>query len=185
MRTRLEGQNVVLPNFKYHPDPIFTRSIRAGSSVCDCCGQARGFEYTASFYSAHDPKPTLCPWCIASGDAASKYEGQFSDDYPLHQAGIAEDIILEVCERTPGYASWQQEIWQSHCADACEFHGDADPLELRALTDAALANLLRANGMTTADWASFVRTYQVGGNPAVYKFVCRRCREAIYSLDFT
>jgi hypothetical protein len=174
-----------LPAFRYHPDPFASGSIKSGSVVCDCCGQARGFEYTASFYTAHKPKPALCPWCIANGEAAKKYAGQFSDSYPLRHAGIAEDIIREVCERTPGYSSWQQEIWQSHCGDACEFHGDAEPAELRALSAPALANVLRAHGMQEHHWRKIVDGYQKGGNPAVYKFVCRVCREPLYCVDRT
>lgn len=176
---------MALPDFKYHPDPIATGAIEVGSAACDCCGKSPGFEYSASFYTAHTPKPKICPWCIANGEAAKKYDGQFSDDYPLRTAGIAEDIVREVCERTPGYSSWQQEYWQSHCGDACEFHGDAEPAELRALSNAALANVLRHNGMKESHWRSLLETYQEGGNPAVYKFVCRQCRESIYCLDFT
>jgi len=176
---------VPLPDFRYHPDPMATGSFKVSSAVCDCCGQSRGFEYASSIYSKQRKRPTLCPWCIASGEAAAKYSGMFSDDYPLRKAGIAEGIIREVCERTPGYNSWQQEVWQSHCSDACEFHGDAEPAELRALSNGALADLLRHNMIKQDHWRALVQGYQRGGNPAVYKFVCRHCHVPIYCLDYT
>jgi uncharacterized protein CbrC (UPF0167 family) len=175
----------MLPIFRYHPSPISTGSIKSGSVTCDCCGQVRQFEYVASFYTRHTPKVRLCPWCIASGEAARKYKGRFSDDYSLRNAGIAEDIIREVCERTPGYNSWQQETWQSHCGDACEFHGDAELADLRALRNGDLTDLLHRNLMKEHQWQSLLATYRKGGNPAVYKFVCRQCRVPMYSVDFT
>lgn len=139
----------------------------------------------ASFYTAHSPKPKLCPWCIANGEAAKKYDGQFSDDCPLRECKVAEEIVAEVCERTPGYSSWQQEVWQSHCGDACAFHGDAEPEELRSLVGNALKSVLNRNGMNEHHWRSFLNDYQKGGNPAVYKFSCRQCGDPIYYLDFT
>ena len=176
---------MVLPEFKYHPDPLSTGSIRAESIRCDCCDQAREFEYASSFYTAHSPKPKICPWCVSTGEAARKFQGTFSDEYPLRRSGIAEDIIREVCERTPSFNSWQQEVWQHHCGDACEFHGDAEPTELAALKGEKLTALLHNIGMTELRWKSLVRGYSKGGNPAVYKFVCRQCRDAIYFPDFT
>lgn len=174
-----------LPKFRYHPDPLSTGSVVPGSAVCDCCGEARGFEYASSLYTAHKPKPKICPWCIESGEAAKKFDGQFSDDYPLAEAGIPDDVIKEVCERTPGYNSWQQETWEAHCGDACEFHGDADPSELKGLSGERLKAVADRFGAKPEQWSSFVGNYQKGGNPAVYKFVCRQCGASIYSLDFT
>lgn len=174
-----------LPDFQYHPDPLATGAVKAGGGVCDCCSQARGFEYTASFYTAHDEDLTLCPWCIANGDAARKYEGVFSDDVPLIEAGLPASIVREVCERTPGYSSWQQEIWQSHCGDACEFHGDAEPAELSSLSGDALACFLNRELLNLDQWRSILAGYQKGGNPAVYKFVCRQCRVAVFTMDCT
>lgn len=174
-----------LPPFKYHPDPIGTGSIEASPAECDCCGQARGYIYVGSFYAAGRETPKLCPWCIASGDAAEKYEGEFSDDYPLQDAELDEAIVREVCERTPGYVSWQQEVWLSHCRDACEFHGDAEPDELRALSEDVLADLLAVNGINAEHWPALLESYRKGGDPSVYKFVCRHCGTPRYGLDFT
>lgn len=176
---------MALPQFRYHPDPLATGAIEPGPAVCDCCGETKGYVYAATFYTAHLDVPTLCPWCIASGEAARKYDGQFADDRPLREAGLADEIVREVCERTPGYISWQQEVWQAHCGDACEFHGDAEPDEMRALDGDALAEFLDSNGITEDDWTGILDGYEKGGDPAVYKFVCRRCRKIVYSLDFT
>ena len=93
-----------LPKFKYHPDPIPTGAIKVSKEICECCNQARGYMYASSIYAKEEIE-FICPWCIADGFAARKFDGIFSDDYPLQQAGISQDIISEVCERTPGYNS--------------------------------------------------------------------------------
>ena len=173
-----------LPFFKYHPDPVSTGSIKPSADVCACCRQARGYVYAGSFYTAEE-KPALCPWCIASGDAAKKYDGLFSDDYPLREARVSDDVIREVCERTPGYNSWQQEVWLTHCDDACEFHGDAEPAELRAIEWTRANDLLQDERMDERKWADFTQNYTKGGDPAVYKFVCRHCRIVLYGVDYT
>lgn len=175
----------MIPAFRYHPNPIATGSIKESDIVCRCCSQARGFIYTGSVYAPGSLRDSFCPWCIADGSAAQKFEAMFSDDHPLAADGVSEDVIEEVTTRTPGYNSWQQEVWLSCCKDACEFHGDAPRSELQALQGDALARTLVAWEWREPNWQRFVQHYQPGGNPAVYKFVCRRCCAPKYALDFT
>ena len=40
----------MLPNFRYHPDPVATGNVVPSDTVCLCCGQARGYIYKASVY---------------------------------------------------------------------------------------------------------------------------------------
>jgi uncharacterized protein len=109
----------------------------------------------------------------------------FSDDSPLVQAGVPEEVVEEVTKRTPGYNSWQQETWLSCCNDACEFHGDAPRAELQALQGDGLARTLAAWGWKERNWPQFIQHYQAGGNPAVYKFCCHHCGVVKYAVDFT
>ncbi|MFT5137179.1 MAG: hypothetical protein ACI8XV_002216 [Arenicella sp.] len=173
-----------LPKFKYHPDPISTGAIKSSDEACECCGKTRGFIYTSTIY-AEDEIEILCPWCIADGSAAKKYDGMFSDDYPLQQSGVPDDVISEVCERTPGYISWQQEEWQSHCGTACEFHGDTEKSELEALAGDSLEIFLKKEMIKSDVWENILENYEKGGNPAVYKFKCNKCPEIIYTMDFS
>jgi hypothetical protein len=174
-----------IPAFTYHPDPIATGSVRPSDMICRCCGQARGYIYTSSVYAIDTLEDSICPWCIADGSAARKFEAMFSDDRPLAQAGLPDEVIEEVTRRTPGYNSWQQEIWLSCCNDACEFHGDAPCDELQALQGDALARTLAAWEWRERNWPQFVQHYKPGGNPAVYKFRCRHCGVMKYAVDFT
>ena len=173
-----------LPGFKYHPDPLATGNVIESDEPCECCGENRGYLYKATIY-AEDEIANICPWCIASGDAASRFDAMFSDDYPLLEAGLPEQIVDEVVRRTPGYNSWQQEEWQVHCEDACEFHGYASKQELASLKDARLSEFLAVQMIDHDSWKSLVQVYQAGGNPAIYKFVCRHCDKIIYTMDHT
>jgi uncharacterized protein len=174
-----------IPTFTYHPDPLATGSVKASDISCRCCGVSRGYIYTASVYAPGSYRDCICPWCIADGSAAEKFEAMFSDDQPLFEVGVPPAVIEEVTRRTPGYNSWQQEEWLCCCGDACEFHGDAPRSELQALHSDALARTLSAWNWREQDWAQFVQHYQPSGNPAVYKFRCRHCGEIKYGVDFT
>lgn len=81
-----------LPEFKYHPNPIATGAIKTSDETCECCGRERGDIYTSTLY-AEEEIEFICPWCIADGSAANKFDGLFSDDYPLQNAGLSEEVI--------------------------------------------------------------------------------------------
>ena len=175
----------MIPEFRYHPNPITTGNVQPSETVCLCCGRNRGYIYMASVYSRETLNEAICPFCIADGSAAEKFNAVFSDDYPLYEAGISSEIVDEVTQRTPGFISWQQEVWLTCCKDACEFHGDAPKTELRELEGESLERFLSEIEWSEAEWKDFVPHYEAGGNPAVYKFVCRHCKRPLYGMDFT
>ncbi|XPV74699.1 MAG: CbrC family protein [Desulfovibrio sp.] len=172
------------PYFKYHPDPFASLSMEKRTGICDCCGKETPFIYETSFYAIKRPD-TLCPWCIANGKAAAKYNGKFNTSDPLYAAGIPEYIIKKVCERTPGYSSWQEERWLSHCNDACAFHGDAPKHELIAFGGEELKMFLFERLMSQEDWEQLLENYTKGGNPAVYKYKCLKCGKVLFDIDNT
>jgi len=171
-----------LPIFKYHPDPLATGAVKRSDVVCECCGQARGFVYTSHLYCAEEVE-AICPWCIADGSAAEKFRGMFCDDSPLIEAGLSEDIIDEVCHRTPCFNSWQQQVWLSCCNDACEFHGDVPAAELVGMDNEAVATAFQGGRLSLSQVEKLKRYYRPGGNPAIYKWVCRHCGKVQYDDD--
>lgn len=173
-----------LPKFIYHPDPLKTGAVIESSKICPCCDQARGFIYSLRIY-ARGLIEHICPWCIASGEAATKFAGRFVDDHPLTQLGLAKEIIEEVCLRTPGYESWQQESWLACCHDACEFHGDATQEELLNLDQDGIEALCEyAEVFSIDDLRDIIAEYEPAGSPAFYKFICRHCRKVRYHVDY-
>lgn len=173
-----------LPTFKYHPNPIATGAVKESDAACECCGQARGFIYTSRLYSAQKVE-AICPWCIADGSAAKKFEGMFCDDSPLAEAGLAEEVIGEVSQRTPCFNSWQQQVWLTCCEDACEFHGNVSTAEVAAMDIDAAAEAFHGRWPNESQFEQFKKNYRPGGNPAIYKWVCRHCAKVQLYADFT
>lgn len=174
-----------LPTFRYHPDPIATGAIATSDETCACCGKARGYIYVASVYSIQELNNLLCPWCIADGSAARKFDASFSDSYPLSKAGLAPEVIEEVHLRTPGYISWQQEDWLFHCGDACEFHGDAAASDAVSVSPETKADWLARYCQDEEGWKWVTEGYEPGGDSALYKFVCRHCRMVLLGWDLS
>ncbi|MEV5610529.1 CbrC family protein [Streptomyces sp. NPDC052225] len=117
-----------MPAFRYHPDPLASGSFRASSEVCVCCDRRTGWIYTATFFTAQDTSGRFCPWCIADGSAAERYEDEFTDSYGLD--GVSDEVVHEVTRRTPGFRSWQDPHWLVHCHDAAAFIGEVGYAEL-------------------------------------------------------
>lgn len=158
--------------------------IAESDEECPCCGIARGYIYTVAVYSEEELE-NVCPWCIAGGTLATKFDATLVDDSPLRDAGVSEAIIEEVTTRTPGYHSWQQESWICCCNDACEFHGDASRLELQSLDEAGLERLAQRTEFSLNDLRGVISRYQAGGGSAFYKFVCRHCGQICFHWEST
>ena len=173
-----------LPVFKYHPDPIATGAIKKDDSTCECCDQVSGYVYASTVYCP-DEVEAVCPWCIADGSAAKKFDGMFSDPSPLHEEGIQEDIINEVTKRTPGFSSWQQEVWLSCCNDACEFHGDLSKQEMKAMTLEEFQSAFEDKRLNEEIMNQVKEGYEPGGSPAIYKWKCRHCGGIKHYADYT
>lgn len=106
-----------LPKFKYHSDPLKTKSIELEETDCPVCGKHSDYCYVGPLYS-RETVEGICPWCIADGSAAKKYDGQFNSGCD----GVDNDeFIDELIHRTPGFCSVQGGPWMSHCGDYCEF----------------------------------------------------------------
>lgn len=174
----------MLPNFKYHPAPINTGSIEKSDEICECCNRNRGYVYTSSVYAVEDVE-FICPWCIADGSVHQKYDAELIDSYSLLEEGLSEDIIQEVCCRTPGYISWQSEVWLTCCNDACEFHGDVSKLEMQTISADRLEQLSQDSDFAIGDLKEMIKHYQPKSSPAFYKFVCLHCSQVKYHMDFS
>ena len=174
-----------LPRFAYHPDPVGTGVLREGAERCRACGRARGWIYTGPVYAVEDLHDALCPWCIADGSAARRYDASFVDADPLLVQGLPREIVDVVSERTPGYFTWQSEEWPAHCGDACSFHGRLRRERLEALSGEARTRLAAELHVEEGDWSAFATAYQPGGDPLIHLFVCRVCGAERFHVDYS
>ena len=72
-----------LPVFKYHPDPIDTGTFVTSEAECAVCNQKTGYVYEGPLYSLEadeddESQASVCLWCIANGNAATKLNVQYS-----------------------------------------------------------------------------------------------------------
>ena len=172
-----------LPTFKYHPDPLDTGNVVQSDIECVCCGKQRGYIYTGPVYAVEEYDNEICPWCIADGTAHEKLDAEFHDSEGvpgwafMDCPEVSEDIIEEICWRTPGFAGWQQEQWATCCDDAAAFLGRAGHKELNERWPGAIEAIQDSTGLDDAEWTSFFRALQRAGAPTAYVFQCLHCKK--------
>lgn len=172
-----------LPGFPYHPDPLGTGSVVASDAGCVCCGGRRGYVYAGPVYAVADLARKLCPWCLADGSAAERYEAQFTEI----DGRVPPEVLRAVAERTPGFVGWQQERWLVHCGDAAVFLGRVGAAALAQHPDAV--EHLRADlgwgGADEPGFGRFLSALDADGQPTGYLFRCRVCAGHLAYADFT
>lgn len=173
-----------LPFFKYHPNPVETENIKVSEDICLCCNQNRGYIYQASIHTKLRLNGSVCPWCIADGSAAKKFDATFTDCGFIKT--ISEEIKEELSKRTPGYICWQVNVWSFHCDDACEFHGDVSEDEVRSFDEETFLRFCDDNFLDEENGKEMIsQYYEYPGNPAIYKFVCRHCQDVSFYMDMS
>ncbi len=163
-----------LPTFPYFRDPVGEGVLKPGDGVCAACGRARGWVYL-------DYGRFLCPWCIADGTAAAKFDCSFNDaSYFGAPVGTVPRLPLgderEVEQRTPGFNTWQGNHWVQCCGRACVYLGEASAEDLAGRWAAAVPSITEyVPGWSEEDKAELIRTITKGRGPCAYAFECRVC----------
>ncbi len=123
----------LLPSFPYHRDPIASGSVRESDTACECCGKARGFLYKGVTYSLHKFE-SLCPWCIADGSAAEKYDASFFDadfcDGNLEPVEMPPEWHRKVFGQTIGFSTFNPIGWWVHCDEPAEYVTRNEPYDM-------------------------------------------------------
>jgi uncharacterized protein CbrC (UPF0167 family) len=169
-----------LPTFRYHPNPLKTGRITKSDTVCASCNQARGYVYWGHPHGVEEYIDCICPWCIADGSAHEKLDLHFTSTYSVGAGGkwqsVSNEIIAEVCFRTPGFSGWQQELWYTHCHDAAAFLGAVGYDELIAAGSDAMEAIRDDTGIDDDDeWDEFLEVLDKDGSPTAYLFQCLHC----------
>src|SRR3954453_19007875 len=109
-----------LPSFRYYRDPIEDGTIEPSKAMCAACERTRGFIVTSTAYGTDVPDDAeFCPWCVADGAAHQRYGVTFNQV----EAGASAEATAQVRERTPGFLSWQDWGWPTHCDDVGVYLG--------------------------------------------------------------
>lgn len=176
-----------LPTFKYSPNAYNINVFQNIEGICSICNEERQIKYTNSFYSINEPE-YICPWCIANGKAAEKYDGEFNDYCGIESIlpnlddankTIPKDLLLEVTNRTPSYVSWQQEVWLTHCNEPCAFISYADTNTIEPLME-ELNGDIESSGY---DPDFIKRNLSKDGSLVGYLFQCVKCKKHRLHID--
>lgn len=174
------------PAFRYHPDPVRSGSVIASSEKCRCCGQERGFIYTGPVFSEEELDDALCPWCIADGKAHRKFDATFVDSEVF--ADETPDLVIkEICERTPGYASWQSGHWPACCGDATAFLQPSGIAEIRRenyeLEGQIMSHIVHGMKISGGAANRLLDSLQRDASPTLYVFRCLKCERYHFHID--
>ena len=171
----------VLPDFRYHPDPVGTGSAVPSDEGCEVCDRPAGFKYAAGSIFGRQVE-VLCLRCIANGTAAVRLArpdgpAEFTDVGWGVPDDVPAGVLEEVSQRTPGFIGWQQEHWLYHCADAAAFLGLVgwdDVAELPDAIESLRADLAELGvGLDEAD--SQIKMMRRDGEMTGYLFRCLHC----------
>ncbi len=178
-----------LPKFKYSPNAYSLDLFKEVDGLCSICNEQRNLKYVSSFYSIDKPD-YICPWCIANGQAAEKYKGDFNDYCGIEgvspdpndpEPTIPKELLLEITDKTPSYFSWQQEIWLTHCNEPCAFLGYANSQSIEPLIDELKEDIENSGIPTEYITKGLTEESDLGA----YLFQCVNCGHHRLHIDFT
>lgn len=172
-----------LPHFRYHSLPVRTGVIERQRQSCVSCGETRSHMYTGPIYS-RVRLDEVCPWCVADGTAAGTFDATFVDAHEVDH--LPASVLEELTQRTPSYIGWQQEVWLSHCNDACTYVNSVGVIELETLpADAADAVrlVLRDWARTGEEREELFSLLDRDGSLRAHLFKCLHCDEFMAHVD--
>lgn len=118
----------------------------------------------------------VCPWCIADGRAAMKWDASFNDIHGVHNTNVSREIVDIIYRRTPGFSTWQTNMWMFAETDAMVFLGEVNGKNLlnegnTEKVEACLAALAKWQSLRAVE---ALMTIMPGGEPAIYLFQDRQ-----------
>lgn len=177
------------PEFKYHPDPLKTKSVVKSEDICECCLKRTGYKYEGSIYGRSRVE-NLCPWCIGNGEAHRKFEAKFSSIMP-GSIGSQNPVKIEcddeafdtLLHKTPGFSSYQEIEWPNHCNDFCEFHGVATVGDFKKISAEEKERLYRVSWLDETEILELQKGDERTELHYFFHFVCCKCGEFIFQVD--
>ena len=171
-----------LPSFRYYRDPRGDETIVRSEARCAGCARERGFIVTSTTYGSAIPEDAqFCPWCVADGTAARKFGARFNQV----ELGASPEATATVTQRTPGFPTWQDLAWPTHCGDVGVYLGTPSGAELRSNKQALGALLCDVAQYEWGQDEEYMRDFIDGlpGSQVVYLFECPHCEQQLVRWD--
>lgn len=181
-----------LPHFKYNPNAYTNGIIEAKEIQCNVCKEHQSHVYKGPFYSVENID-LICPWCVANGQAAQKYEGEFQSYTSIE--GISPDPKLpntitykkaeidELILQTPSYTAWQQAVWLGHCESPCAFIDYVGWEEIKDLVVELKEDIEQIKIDYHITQGMFEKMLQNNGDFQGYLFQCIHCKKHRLTID--
>ena len=141
------------PSFRFHPDAYAHGCFEESDEACAACGRACVWKYANHIYALPPEPEAICARCIADGSVAQAVpEG----DYSLHDLSFddepSDDLMAEVEQRTPGFATYNPFVWPVRDSVPLAFlgFGEDDNLAREPQVKAAIAALAKEMGSEVA-----------------------------------
>ncbi len=157
-----------------------TGSAVVDDGACELCRQVTGYRYTGPVFGRQADR--LCLGCIADGTAAERLArpdgpAEFSDGLWSETDSLPGAVLDEILHRTPGYFSWQESYWLTHCGDGAAYLGRAgwDQVKDDAAALEALRREARELGVEAAAAQEWISRLSPDGDMTAYLFGCLHC----------
>lgn len=176
-----------LPNFPYHPNPVKTGVFALSAATCEACGHGRGYQYMGPIYPDHGRLIPICPWCIANGNGHSILKLKFAVEdlvVACDGKGVPQQVKDEICQRTPGFNTWQDQVWLSHCHDAAVFLGACSGETIRCEHPEVIDDIIESYCGEDEDIDEYVDSLEEEGGWLVARiFQCRHCNKKLVHIE--
>ena len=166
---------MTFPLFKYHPDPIASGSVAESETKCLCCERKTGFIYKGPVHAEDTLENKICPWCIADGSAAEKFEAVFTDEEGIGADELGVETQEKLARRTPGFDGRKRGRWLACCNDAAAYLGAMGREELESLGPLVVEAVRMELGLQGAEWVNFFGSLHKDHGPTAYVFQCLHC----------
>eukprot|EP00986_Skeletonema_menzelii_P016253 scaffold14081_cov138-Skeletonema_menzelii.AAC.5 len=174
----MRRQTEQFPTFTYNADA--KKSFEESEEKCASCDRQRGYIYNGPMFGEFDEEPSICPWCIKDGSACEKLGAELVSDITSGDDSEVE-LSREFSKCTPGFISWQENMWWTHCGDAAVFHGMGGRDEIQTIGGedglAYFRNLAEEEfGQDTKEEQDeFLNNCGEDFDTTAYIFKCRKC----------
>ncbi|WP_298782619.1 CbrC family protein [uncultured Polaribacter sp.] len=170
-----------LPKFKYQPNALKLGIIEKKNIDCPVCEKNRDYAYSGGIYAIEEVE-FICPWCVADGSAAAKYDGMYIDDASCEEVSD-QNKLTELVTKTPNYVSWQQEVWLAHHDDYCSFEKYVGWKEIEHLKENLSDDIERIKSEYGLSQSEFEQYLVNDGGMQGYLFKCLHCDQHRLHID--
>lgn len=168
-----------LPNFTFFSREALMQTgvLDNSDDPCNCCEKSRGYLY--SRYEDDLQEIKVCPWCIADGKHAKKYEVGVHDIMLDPEQSVVDKTDFEELQmRTPGFTGWQEEKWLVHCHTPCTFLGRVGWKDVKKIF-----SKIKVEDSDLCEDRDILKSLDAEFAPTGYLFRCIKCSQLLMYSD--